>query len=1761
MKLLVLAAFIAVVSSGNLSEPQQNVQWPWQTGKLYRYDVATHTLARHQEGASSGTAFKGQFIVRVKSPGRLQAKLENPQHAQIHEQLANDMAMPQNLKYEAVENLDQVFEISVEGGRVLSLTLPHTLLLSHENLLKGLISTLQVDLSAHSSTSNREDHLDREREQGLFKKMETDVTGNCETMYTVVPVAAEWRRELPQFASEEDPMEITKSKNYGHCHHRVAYHFGVPEGAEWTGTAHSNEEKQFISHSAVSRILVGKQGPIYKAETTSTVSVHPFIYGKQKAQVHSHVQLNLVSVEQDNIAEWQSPQSTRKINTLLYSLSTKQMAILEKTSTLLQSSESHEHLNNDETDGMKNRLHRAETQQYNTWNEDVSRSSSSDSLSAYVNDDVPNVNEPAYAALYMSVQSRGDKKQNTMNVQKLLQDMAQQLQNPNNMPKADFLSKFNILVRIIASMSSEQLAQISRGIEVGRSSNNNVKSDMWMIFRDAVVQAGTPPAFAQIKTWIKNKKLQNEEAAQVISSLARTLRYPSKEIMSQFFDLAMSPEVQQQQRLNTSALIAATRLIHMAHVNNETAHNYYPTHMYGRLTNKHDMFVLETILPRLAEKMNEAIEKQEWSRVQVYIKAIGNLGHPEILEVFSPYLEGRIQVPRFIRVQMVVQLRSLAKQHDKRVKVVLFSILKNTAEPYEVRVAAILNIFLAHPTVAMMQAMAQMTNDDPSVHVRSAIKSGIMSAANLKDPRFWHLSKTAQAVQEQLSPEDFGWRSSVKHFVDNYVRDDEQEYFRESSYISSDNDAMPKFQAYSWRSKISGWALENTIGSSLSDAKAILNFIKQIMYEPLKSNANHKHTAQKISEMLNIRPEPQDPLQGLFFYTILGQERFFSFDENDLITLVQDIMVYMSQVEKGMEQHYTKVFNSNQVSVMFPISSGMPFIYKYKEPVVIHLQAKYKGKIVRDANTRKEMSLLMDQDLQITAARNIDGNVGFMDTLSNKMASAGAVKKYQMNVPIKMSVQANSGETKIKVEPLRPDQDNTIAHYSVWPYTTIQMKDTLVPYSQDSATKIVERSRKVSSTDVKFGQQIGVLFQLQGYSHSNEFRNTNILQVVSNVANLLALRDIGLTHYNLKYLGKQSQNKKLTLTAAYDELFNQKQSGELKEARNIQDVTPNSEARRGEMVKRVSSGINSARAQVIDVSATLEGSQKQEYVFTAAVADSPVDRKMQMVWFVGRNSAQQGSEQINVVLKVKKPEISPLNFLEALKKDMKMTYEADIKFSQDGNIHIQGTTERTKMATEQLKNNPWAKLVQQQIENGNQYQAAAHRMLIRAHAPDNMKAIVTYKNLSPMTMNWTSQAFHILKQWNRNIEINPTKNVGEGKLQVEVQGSYLDNTLRFEMISPAGLVRVDNVPMPRFTPELVSLYTPFSPYERIGNYAGIGQYQPYCTIDGTKVKTFSNRSYDYELSPSWHLVMQEVSNQNRGVWNEMVILAKRPTQQQQEVYISFITETGKDLEIEIKPTQSKKVNVQVRTNSKKISDGDLTVYWDDVKEEPLLEYYTEADGVLMLNIRDGRLRAMYDGQRLVLTTQDHRKSTRGICGRNSGEARDDYQTPVGLVDLPELYGAAWALSDETSDPKTEELKKKAQEKAYQPTTKYTAILRSDEQWRMAVQEREQRLVSQNLYMTRGYQKKGRQCQVQQQIQYYNTDREICISTTPLAACPSNCRGVAFNVESAVVVCRSNTDEQFKTYRQQIQQGQNPQLSQVSHRVRNVNFRVPTSCKA
>lgn len=329
------------------------------------------------------------------------------------------------------------------------------------------------------------------------------------------------------------------------------------------------------------------------------------------------------------------------------------------------------------------------------------------------------------------------------------------------------------------------------------------------------------------------------------------------------------------------------------------------------------------------------------------------------------------------------------------------------------------------------------------------------------------------------------------------------------------------------------------IYASFSSVQQFVEYLKEstLVTRPV-AQANHKYPAEKIAQMLNIKRDPEQPLEASVYMDLMNQQRFFTFSEDELKQLPQDIKQYMNEVAQGVDKHYTKVLNQAQVSIMFPLPMGMPFIYKYKEPTIIHIQSKAKGDINYDRE-ENGFRASMDKEIQFTYARNIDGNVGFMDTLFDVYSSVGIVNKFQLNVPVKINIQLQPRGLKFRVQPLHPEMDTTLIHYSVWPYSASQKKDGLVTISQDPTTKVIERSRKVYAADYKVGQKVGMLFQLQGYSYSQDFRSMMTLfpssDMLSNIVYFFKQQDVALTHFNFRYLGKQSQNKAFTFNTVYGE--------------------------------------------------------------------------------------------------------------------------------------------------------------------------------------------------------------------------------------------------------------------------------------------------------------------------------------------------------------------------------------------------------------------------------------------------------------------------------------------------------------------------------------------------------------------------------------------------------------------------------------------------
>lgn len=238
--------------------------------------------------------------------------------------------------------------------------------------------------------------------------------------------------------------------------------------------------------------------------------------------------------------------------------------------------------------------------------------------------------------------------------------------------------------------------------------------------------------------------------------------------------------------------MALTNFLHRAQVNNQSAYNYYPVHSFGRLNDRNNKIVRDEVIPYLARELKQAVKDDDSQKIHTYIRALGNLGHPKILSVFEPYLEGQVLVTNFQRLAIVVACDELTKIYPRTARPVLFKTYANVGEIAEIRVAAVFLLMRTAPPTAMLQRMAQFTHEDPSEQVQAAVESAIRSAAKLEHPDQQELADNARAAESFLNEERKGLQYS-RSFLRDYA--DEQlnlAYYQQISYIGSQDEVFPK---------------------------------------------------------------------------------------------------------------------------------------------------------------------------------------------------------------------------------------------------------------------------------------------------------------------------------------------------------------------------------------------------------------------------------------------------------------------------------------------------------------------------------------------------------------------------------------------------------------------------------------------------------------------------------------------------------------------------------------------------------------------------------------------------------------------------------------------------------------------------------------------------------------------------------------------------------------------------------------------------------
>lgn len=289
----------------------------------------------------------------------------------------------------------------------------------------------------------------------------------------------------------------------------------------------------------------------------------------------------------------------------------------------------------------------------------------------------------------------------------------------------------------------------------------------------------------------------------------------------------------------------------------------------------------------MATQLREAIEERDSPRIQTYIMALGNFGHPKILPIFEPYLFGESSLPvsKFQRLMMVVSLNRLSENFPRIARSVAYRIYVNEKEAYELRCAAVYVIMKTNPPLSMLQRMAEFTNHDQDKHVNSAVKTNIDNLANLKQPELQDLANKARIAREQLNPH-VDTENYSQSFKDSYIAALNIIQRGILQTIGSDDSVIPKGTYFDIYQSYGGFNLPSSkVTYSISNVRALLDMWYQLPWLNV-NKAEKKLIIEETIEKLGIRPEDPEQIEGNFFMdTIFGLE-FYPFDNHTLEELI-----------------------------------------------------------------------------------------------------------------------------------------------------------------------------------------------------------------------------------------------------------------------------------------------------------------------------------------------------------------------------------------------------------------------------------------------------------------------------------------------------------------------------------------------------------------------------------------------------------------------------------------------------------------------------------------------------------------------------------------------------------------------------------------------------------------------------------------------------------------------------------------------------------
>jgi hypothetical protein len=507
---------------------------------------------------------------------------------------------------------------------------------------------------------------------------------------------------------------------------------------------------------------------------------------------------------------------------------------------------------------------------------------------------------------------------------------------------------------------------------------------------------------------------------------------------------------------------------------------------------------LENISGEMKRMLEEATTEHEKILV---LKTIGNMGAMQTIPILTSYMQDT-RLPLRVRTSAVFAFRRLVKQFNKAVIPILMGVYMDTKEERELRQASFLVIMSSVPGFSTLEMIVHKLRHEPSSQIRSLVYTSLVNLAThtVHQPELKELKENARLILKNVRPIPVGMHDSVSVMLSKFSETLDMGVALKMLKIKSKDSGLPEALVGKLHGMllgkhrrllevgVEGKALEvlirkifgphGLLKDILKGKISLEDFVKPLT-KPGMGGVEYKIKEILQKMMVELRPEER-PFGAWYIHVLSNEIGYMLFNtENveDLINRVSNkLPELIIKLTRGIKVDIIKsISHITSLSIASPI--GLPISLNYSVSGVL----KVNG-LIKVSNLPTWSSIMSRETLpEVTVEVDLKPHVDVFSTLALGVnmrwltTAIGLKKELKSHVPVKVLTHLNPTKHVVSVKYFVPKENFIPLVVNLLPGTIIKYYPTTVhrlPYILDA--KEIINSEIIKTIPIEHTYRCGI---------------------------------------------------------------------------------------------------------------------------------------------------------------------------------------------------------------------------------------------------------------------------------------------------------------------------------------------------------------------------------------------------------------------------------------------------------------------------------------------------------------------------------------------------------------------------------------------------------------------------------------------------------------------------------------------------------------